>query len=635
MRYIAAVIIAGLMVAGAALFSWWNYDVVDGLFRESKRHVEERQLPVTVHVVDAQTEKTIPEFHYQCRIRTAGDGRRVEKEDWRIHKSAVKALELQVPISCQVILDIKAREYQGGYYRTQHTFDVKTTDKDRKLIVKMQRGITIKGTVRDARTKRPVQGAEVMPYQPTCPSFRQPDAERVVLTDENGMFTLPGVTPAVGVFVTHSDYVDGTIEISKETDENPTKAIEDKEVLLDPGQVIEGKVTAPDGQPLDNVEVSCGLFRRVLTDKNGAFVMRGLSEGRKTIYLKKKGYVKTSLNLVDKAPPQKLVLQPLYQLRGRVLTLEGEPVRRFFVIAGPGRNPPAYSCTEAKINNGENGFVLHLESTGTHWVGVRAEGHAVWEGWTEVARDMDALAIALKPGVDVAGKVELPTGTVGDQEAALTPQRPDGSTLVVCRTPARDVATLRTAVKADGTFIFEHVRPDVYVLTLSGKHVTERAEPLRVTDARTDVGLITVQSAGRIVGQVFHGEWGSPWSFAEGEIRPVRDAVQHQDPITFTADEDGRFEVDGVPAGDHQVSIPYQLNDIIMADTRDVQVLAGRTSGVSFSAATGPNGMVRQNVARLLARSWYVWAPAVLLACFVVAAVLRRRSNETEHGAPL
>jgi hypothetical protein len=625
LRYLIALLIAAVILATVALFSSWNHDAVARIFAMHKRELPEGKLPVTIHVIDTDTAKAIPEFRYRFWVYMPGEGTRVEEQDWRLHKSATEPLQLHAPISCQLVFELKARGYLGGQYRTRHTFDLKTTDKERKPVIKLERGIVVTGSVRDAQTKMPVPGAQVMPYQPVWPGFRGPDVAFAVRTDKNGLFTVPGVHSTLGVFVNHGDYLDAAIETKKESDGNPGKDIENKQVLLVSGRSVEGRVTAPDGRPLENVEVACGLWRRVQTSQTGRFLLRGLEKGRETISFKKKGYITNSLDIVDKTSLGTVVLQPLYKLRGRVVDAEGRHVRRFLIMAGPGQNPPAYSCTESTVAAG-NDFALELEKAGKHWVGVRAEGHAAWEGWTEVARDMDPITIKLSRGAVVTGKAELPSGIAGEVEATLTPGRPDAWRFVVDRTPARDLATLRAALQADGSFKFEHVRPDQYVLSISGKHVSEHSQPLTVVQGRNDAKAIEIQRAGRIVGQVCYGG-GGPWAFAQGEIHRGQDPARDWAPITFIADEDGRFEVDGVPAGKHRVSIPHQLNDIVFADTLDVQVLAGRTTGVRFPSSAGVVGTVRQDAARLLARSWYVWAPMIVLVSLAVAALMGRRTG--------
>jgi hypothetical protein len=424
MRWLIAIMVAGLLIAGLALFSWWNQDAVARSFAKNRRDFQNNEHALTIHVIDWDTGNAIPEFRYRFWMHTAGTPKPFEDHDWRLHKSATEPLVLQAAISCQLQFEVKARGYQGGQYRSHHTFDLKTTDKDRKQVVKLERGIRVKGTVRDAQTRMPVSGARVMPYQPVWPGYRQPDDEHAVLTDQSGTFTVLGVVPHLGVFVSHRDYLDGTIETKTEADERPNKITESKDVFLEEGRVVEGKVTAPDGQPLENVEVSHGLRRRILTAKNGAFLMRGLHLiGRESITFKKKGFITRSLDVVDKPPPQHIVMQPLYRLRGRVVDSQGKPVRRCLVMAGPGPNPAAYECSEVRMDNGSNDFMLDLAAEGRHWVGVRALGHAAWEDWAQVARHMGPLTIRLTVGATVTGTVVLPPGSVRQLEAQLTPVR--------------------------------------------------------------------------------------------------------------------------------------------------------------------------------------------------------------------
>ena len=433
-----------------------------------------------------------------------------------------------------------------------------------------------------------------MPMIFTPPLF-SPDRERAVATDENGRFTVHGVSPHNGVCVKHSDYFDQTERFGERKD------VEGKEIYLEQGETLAGKVTTRDGKALAGVRISDGAGKETLTDQNGAFAIRSPNKWWRggasyDLSFELAGHIRQTLQ-PTKADPKGLlvILEPLLEIRGRVVSPDGKPVPAFTVMAGPGSNPAEFQCAKATVGKAQDGFVLKVESSGIHWLGVRADGYAAWEGSVKVARNAPVLTVTLKPGVAVTGKVKTPSGTVGPVEVALVPNRPDQETHVVDATPARDLATLRTRVAADGAFVIEHVRPDDYLLTISGKGITERTRAVKVTDMGATVAAIEVEGTGRIVGQLFYpSNWGKKgeWAFADGEIRRATDDPHSDKHLRFKTDEHGRFQVDGVPVGDIRVIISYWATaDIVDAHVRHVRVIPGQTTEVRFFDPNDKNGL--------------------------------------------
>ena len=534
--------------------------------------------PIAVIVVDRKTGEPVTVFSYHARIDTP-QRRSTPRCDpeWITVRSPRGTFVLQGPPSCEVHLGVKSRDALGGFGHGYYAFAVKASDRERRLVVELDLGQTVGGVVRDGQTKRPVAGAKVAPVIATPPGW-SPDRERAVTTDGEGRFELHGVDPDLGVTASHPDYLvpwnlpDGAVAGRR------------PEILLRKGETIRGVVRAPDGSPLEGVEVNDGAGKEVMTDRDGVFVLesplRWDDNGRLYhVNFSKDGYIERMLSPpAARAEGLAVTLEPHYVLRGRVLTPEGRPAGAFTVVAGPGRNPPDCRCDRRAIRDRAGRFTLHLKEAGTTWVGVRAEGHAAWEGWTRVDRASPPLEVRLDRGVAVTGAIAGPRKPLGGLSVALIPQRPPGDEVIVSGTPARDLATLTTTTTAAGRFRFDHVRPDRYRLRVTGRGITPASREVTVAATGQDLGSLRVAGTGRIVGQVNHPEGGA-WAFADGWLGSP--ALDRSQALPFKADERGRFANDEVPVGRVTISFPHPRSaDVIGTYSQTVEVIEGRTTQV-------------------------------------------------------
>jgi hypothetical protein len=66
--------------------------------------------------------------------------------------------EIQTPPGCLLNVVAKSADYIGGY-PLLNEFVIKSTASPRRVVIRLRRGITVSGTVRDSRTKNPIAGA--------------------------------------------------------------------------------------------------------------------------------------------------------------------------------------------------------------------------------------------------------------------------------------------------------------------------------------------------------------------------------------------------------------------------------------------------------------------------------------------
>lgn len=546
---------------------------------------DERLTPVTLQIQDSATGDAIKDFTYKLRFESPLGKEVIITEKWTEHHSENGTLEFHAPASCEVFLQITSKYYIGGYGHSHYSLELKTDNKERKLVVKLKRGISVSGTVISKSSKKPIQGIRISPVIFTPPQWSA-DHSRSVKSDSSGMFMVHGVEPLLGVQFEHVEYQtsrEGLRDLANLQDETHTKDIKNKEIQLELLPVIEGVVKSPDGKAIGNVLVSDRNGHSTKTRTDGTFALP--TEGRATLEFTKEGYKEITF---DAASNMKVTLSALLEVKGRVLDPSGKPIKNYTVIAGPGDNPDQYYTSSITSDQESDQFVLRVKDKGSHWIGAKSPGYAVWEGQVIVGDSTPELTIVLAPGHKLQGKVNIPNSTKQILQAKLAPFRAEPEMRISGESASRQLGSQMVTISDSNTFLFEHLRSDDYILQISGPGVTSTKRYIHVAADRTDLGEIRLNRSGKVVGQAFnpHNEKPLEWSFVSGEVVEY-DAVTMRGsewkPISFKADEKGRFSVDNVPAGLVRVTLRYMATACIVEGYSIlVRVEPGETSEVRF-----------------------------------------------------
>ena len=110
--------------------------------------------PVTVAVVDSKSGTPVKEFTYQATYEAPGREGSARGDAWTPVTSPAGTFEIKTPRACRLIVMAKAPDYIGGYPMLNE-FVIKTDDVARRVVVRLRKGITVKGTVLDSRTNSP------------------------------------------------------------------------------------------------------------------------------------------------------------------------------------------------------------------------------------------------------------------------------------------------------------------------------------------------------------------------------------------------------------------------------------------------------------------------------------------------
>jgi hypothetical protein len=474
--------------------------------------------PVSVSVIDGETNAPVTEFSYRARYETPS-GSSSWEEKWRPVKSPSGTFDLQVPRACRLTVEVRWLDLKAGT-RLRHEFIIHSTDLPRRVVLPLEHGATVHGTVRDAKTRKPIAGATVTPASLSF-IWKARDEDREVTTDQEGRYELHGVDLDLGVWASHPDYAgqDHDMDVDRPQERHfdrfltPRSKNEDTafEPVVAPNRPVplEGQVLRPNGLPVESFNVLAGP---------------GVS--------------------------------------ARDFGSEGKTIERSF-------------------RDGAGRFKLELDREGITWVSVRAEGFARWESWTNLTRGGPPLAVRLEPGCPIVGKILTMPDGLTKLQARLVPRRDlDDGRGLSSSWGMKEWATREASVAVDDSLRFDHIRPDRYTLRLYGPGVTARTFAIDVPLTGLDLGEIRVAGRGRVAGRVFrsneHG--GGPWAFADG--RAHCPALHFDEMVEWMSDEDGRFSVGGVPVGLVKVGFPYMVFDVQHADEWVVQVLEGQTTEV-------------------------------------------------------
>ena len=138
-------------------------------------------------------------------------------------------------------------------------------------------------------------------------------------------------------------------------------------------------------------------------------------------------------------------------------------------------------------------------------------------------------------------------------------------------------------MRDDGTFRFDHVRPDGYFIQIDGADITPVRKLIQVEERDVDIGLLQLAGTGRVVGTVHRlgGLEETVWPFAfvwaSWNSRDSGPEVTRQ----FVTGEDGQFAIENAPEGRIDLQVLFSpVYDFVPSAGWSVQVIAGKTTEV-------------------------------------------------------
>lgn len=258
-------------------------------------------------------------------------------------------------------------------------------------------------------------------------------------SDAEGHFELAGIAPGrFDLEIRRAGYARGK-QAAIEVGESP-EPVDLGEIVLEPGERVEGIVLGRDGQPLEGVEIRVEesgpamVFMMVgpgpstepeadaTSDPGGWFVIEDLTGGaRYNLALSRTGYVQKSVSAVEapSAEPIEVAMDPASKVSGQVLDAEGEPVAGAQVSLSReqrvemGGNVMMTLSMEGADADAEGRFLFEDQEPGRISLGAVSSGYQeakldhleIPEG-----EDLEGIEIPLAAGAIVEGRVLAPDG---------------------------------------------------------------------------------------------------------------------------------------------------------------------------------------------------------------------------------
>ena len=547
---------------------------------------QEATRPLTIAVVESGTGHPVKQFSYRYSHQTRGKYKGFG-DVWTAVDSADGTFRLDVPVSCKLSLEVKGRDHVGGRAMERECIVRSDDAPGRIVLVELTRGATVRGVVRDIETKRPITGATVKATVPGGMLIMQDD-DWAVKTDAAGRYEIRGVDPRFSPGVAHPDYSGEELGPDGRELGMGFSAVRDVYLKKRNNPPLQGIVRSVDGTPLEGVRIVNRYESKpkplATSARDGSFSVR--DRGTSSLRFVKEGFAALDLSIimqVGKAGDRHdVTMEPQTLLEGRVVDRGGAPVAAFTIRAGTGPVLGPDDHVEAAVANPSGDFSLALDHPGKTWVGVRAAGFAVWDGFAEVAKGGKPIEVRLDGGVTLTARVVAPNRGQGEIRAELVPRRDKTERKYGLSGDLSDeeFSTLKADVPADGVLRFPHVRPDRYLLTLQGPTITPRRLAIDVPAIDLDLGEVKLAGRGRIVGRVFRpeDEGGGPWEFVWGGWSTP--SLKQGPWAGFSSDEDGRFVIEDVPEGEARLRFLTARGCVITGPSWTARVLARRTTEV-------------------------------------------------------
>jgi len=434
------------------------------------------------------------------------------------------------------------------------------------LLLKLARGASLTGTVRDSKTQLPVAGAEVRLIAPRSITI---GGGMTAISDAKGNYAIAGMTGGdFDVLTSRPNYGIVNMTVHLGAGQTTQKALYGTPLGRISGTVVDENkrgITAAHIEPRQ-VSNEPGMMTRMrmmdrghptLTAPDGRFVIRVENESDLQLEAVKKGLPSGRSATLKVGPGESksgvvITLPHGVAVTGRVIDSKGKPIAGVAVGVsetrngggGPGNvrrmiinNIMRGNDDDNVVRTGTDGTFSMRVKEGTYDVGFRREGFA---GKSLRAQQVSAsskpLEVTLEPGVEISGRV-----TRGGQPVEGVNVIPIGT--------ADQMMPVQTG--PDGTFRIGDLTPGEMMVAFSKRE--EFIQMNRAVNAPANDVNIELPAGGRLSGRVVDKNTHDPVKAFEAGISPSRNGggmVMMMAPSmkSFTSD-DGTFVLENVPVG--------------------------------------------------------------------------------------
>lgn len=455
------------------------------------------------------------------------------------------------------------------------------------LAVRLEKGGSITGIVREGRTSRPVPGARVsVPASfPVTGGWDEEATRNETTTDAEGRFRLDGIGRTPANLVARAPGFDQGAREARQG--------ESVEVFLFPGAILAGSVRDDEGRPVKGAEVRAEWDRSRIappterTDARGEFLIPGVRPGEYTVVAREGGRA-PGIAVVVVEPEAEARVEVLLSeggfVTGRIVDPDGRPLAGRLRLEVVDEQRLAASTSEriAADAKADGTFALGPLPLGALGIAVAAPRHATRriEVTTTRRGAVDLGDVVLETGLVIRGRVRDRQGN-GLEGASVRAR---------LRRPGERSLGEATS-EADGEYVVAGLTPGTYRLTaaLPGYATASATAP-----AGGDPVDLVMEAGGEIAGRVVDAA-GQPAEDATLAAEWAGEAEAASPGGAFGTPEegDGRFVLRDLAAGRYVVQARAAGKG--EASISGVRVVAGRRTEVGTLRLAG-GGIVRGTV---------------------------------------
>jgi len=466
-------------------------------------------------VVDRATQKPVNDFTIFLPSGNGGsisDGQRIHSEDGRY------TLDNVSPGSAEIV--VRAAGYSQGSRSDIVAEDGKTIS---GIDIQLDRAARVTGRVTSA--SGPVDGVAVL----VDPNPFKPSALRSV-SDHDGQYVIDGV--AAGDHIIRFER-SGFVAVNKPL------AVGDGEphldVTLDAGHELRGRVVDRSGRGVRDVAVNVA-DGNAATDGEGAFVLRGIPEGRHKVVVQKGGYLPAEATLdLPQTQPLTLTLDTGATINGRVTGLSPEQFARVTVIGDAGDGGRTYTSTTV---DAQGNFAIRGMPEGS----VRIEASLA-------SRHAPSKIVVVQNGVAPIVEMNFAAGITVSGRVRRNGAAPpsNGSIFFDPTPPSADRQSSGTRLSLDGSYEMTGLSAGDYDVKIIGPTFGFQTKYTATASGKFDVDMRGALLRGRAIDSA----GGAP-------LANVHVLVSDAPGGAPDSDSEGRFSVDGLADGPHSLNATRQ-----------------------------------------------------------------------------
>ena len=366
------------------------------------------------------------------------------------------------------------------------------------------------------------------------------------------------------------------------------------EFSLKPGNTIKGRLVDTDGKPVQGAFVAADTWRghrsiswRADTNKEGRFQWDQAPSDEVLFDLGKQGYMSLrDAALIASDEEYELVINRPLEMSGKVVDAKtGKPIKSFTLFQGTKSSDDAniwWNDRSAKKYSDGKYTRVFREPRYAYALKVKAEGYLpVISRVFKPEEEKVEIDFKLEKGEGLSGIVYLPDGSTAEGVEVVTSTRgisiKDGELL-----PNEQPYCL---TDSEGRFKFDPVFDD-YVIVAKN---SQGWACIFSTESPDSLDMI-LEPWARVQGVVFVGaEIGSGEKISANRNVPHRQPNVHIYSIS-TADKNGKYSFDYLPAGKLQISREIKLaaNRTTYADTERIEIKPGQTVELNLGGKGRP-----------------------------------------------